>query len=180
VRYGVTRLNQGWIISRILYTVPAREPFAAGETIRNAVINAATPRLLSPDKYRSGGYAYFERFTGVAMNRAAMNLGLSGEMYANFGRPGGIAAVFLWALLLGLVLVRLTRLTERSWLWWAWAPYVMLYTVQAETGVGEVVNQVSKSALVMVAVVTFVPAWRMLRAWHLPAALVRRWAALGT
>ncbi len=173
VRYGINRLNQGWIIPRILAWVPAREPYARGETVVNAVTNAATPRILNPDKYVSGGYAYFQRFTGVRMDRAAMNLGLSGEMYANFGRVGGCAAVFIWGLLLGMIIVQLTRATRRSWLWWAWVPYVMLYTVQAETGVGEVVNQVSKSFIVMFVVITFVPAWRGLRLWRLPAMVDR-------
>jgi hypothetical protein len=173
VRYGINRVNQGWIIARILSWVPAREPYARGETIVNAVTNAATPRLLNPDKYLSGGYAYFQRFTGVPMDRAAMNLGLSGEMYANFGRVGGIASVFIWGLLLGMMIVQLTRATRHSWLWWAWVPYIMLYTVQAETGVGEVVNQVSKSFVVMFVVITFVPAWRSLRVWQLPSAIGR-------
>jgi hypothetical protein len=174
VRYGISRLNQGWIISRILTWVPTREPYAGGETIVNAIENAVTPRIFSPEKYRSGGYAYFARFTGVHMDRASMNLGLSGEMYANFGRSGAIAAIFVWGALLGWLLVQLARAAQRSWLWWAWAPYVMLYTVQAETGIGEVVNQVSKSMLVMLVVITLVPAWRSLRFWRLPDSLDRR------
>jgi hypothetical protein len=180
VRYGITRLNQGWIISRILTWVPTREPYARGETVINAIENAATPRVLSPDKYRSGGYAYFQRFTGVRMDRASMNLGLSGEMYANFGRYGAFAAIFIWGALLGLLLLQLTRAAQRSLLWWAWVPYVMLYTVQAETGIGEVVNQVSKSMVVMLVVITFVPAWRSLRMWRLPELLDRRLRAAST
>jgi hypothetical protein len=45
----------------------------------------------------------------------------------------------------------------------------MLYTAQAENGIGEVVNQVSKSILVMLVVIMVVPAWREIRPWRLPA-----------
>jgi hypothetical protein len=43
----------------------------------------------------------------------------------------------------------------------------MLYTMQAENGIGEAVNHVVKSALVMVAFMSVVPAWAVLRQWHL-------------
>ena len=43
----------------------------------------------------------------------------------------------------------------------------MLYTMQAENGIGEGVNHVAKSFVVMMAVVTYAPAWRTLRRWHL-------------
>ena len=51
-------------------------------------------------------------------------------------------------------------------LWWAWAPYVMLYTMQAETGIGEAVNHVGRSFLVMMVVISTVPAWNNLRRWR--------------
>jgi hypothetical protein len=43
----------------------------------------------------------------------------------------------------------------------------MLYTMQAENGIGEAVNHVIKSAVVMVAFMSVVPAWAVLRQWHL-------------
>jgi hypothetical protein len=179
IRYGVTRLNQGWIISRILRRVPTAEPYADGETLVTALENAAVPRVLRPNKYVAGGNAYFERFTGVSMFGASMNLGLSGEMYANFGRAGAWIAVFAWGSLVGLLFVGFVRAARRSPLWWAWAPYVMLYTAQAENGVGEVVNQVSKSILVMLVVITVLPAWRELRPWRWPRLVTARFVHPG-
>ena len=163
----VMRLNQGSIISHSLNWVPAREPFARGETLVAAVRNIAVPRALDPDKYLAGGYAYFRRFTGLPLSRVSMNLSLAGEMYANFGRTGGILATGLFALMLGLIYLEFARWAQDSPLWWAWAPYVLLYAVQAENGIGEVVNHIAKSALVMAFIVSVVPAWQTLRWWRL-------------
>jgi hypothetical protein len=161
----VTRVNQGWIISRILYWVPAREPYARGETIANAVRATLVPRVLDPDKYVAGGY-YFTRFTGIPLFGSSMNLSSAGEMYANFGRTGGLVGIFLFAIGLGLLYRVFARWAFDSPLWWAWAPYVMLYTMQAETGIGEAVNHVARSFLVMMLVVSTVPGWKDLRRWR--------------
>jgi hypothetical protein len=165
--HTVTRVNQGWIIARILYWVPTREPFARGETLWAAVRAAVLPRVLDPGKYLAGGFWYFERFTGMSMRQVSMNLSVAGEMYANFGRQGGLIGVLLFGIVLGLVYRVFARWGVENPLWWAWAPYVMLYTMQAENGIGEAVNHVVKSFVVMIAFMSVVPAWQTLRRWHL-------------
>lgn len=169
----VARINQGWIISRTLNWVPVREPFAHGETLVSAIRAAVLPRFLDPYKYTAGGYWYFERFTGLSMRQTSMNLSVAGEMYANFGRDGGLIGVFGFGIILGLVYRVFARWAVENPLWWAWAPYVMLYTMQAENGIGEAVNHVVKSAVVMVAFMSVVPAWAALRRWHVRRLLRR-------
>ncbi|MFM7867016.1 MAG: hypothetical protein ACKPHU_22615, partial [Planctomycetaceae bacterium] len=41
----ITRLNQGWIISAVLDNVPAEEPFADGETLKDAFVASLVPRF---------------------------------------------------------------------------------------------------------------------------------------
>ncbi len=158
----VTRLNQGWIIARVMYWVPVQEPYANGETLINAFRAALIPRMLDPGKYEAGGGEYFERFTGFTLYNTSMNLSVAGEMYANFGFYGGMIGSFFFGFGLGLIFRQFARAAERSVLWWAWAPYVMLYAMMAENGIGEGVNQIAKSALVMIAAVTFIPGWQNL------------------
>jgi hypothetical protein len=157
----VTRLNQGWIIARVMYWVPVQEPYANGETLVNAFRAALIPRALDPGKYEAGGGVYFERFTGFTLHETSMNLSVAGEMYANFGW-GGLAGCFFFGLCLGLIYRQFAVASQRSILWWAWAPYVMLYAMMAENGIGEGVNQIAKSFVIMVAAVTFIPAWQNL------------------
>jgi hypothetical protein len=160
----VTRLNQGWIIARTMFWVPDNEPYANGETIINAMRAAIIPRVLDPGKYEAGGVVYFQRFTGFSLyNDTSMNLSVAGEMYANFGRLGGIVGVFAFAYCLGLIYRRFALLAEISPLWWAWAPYILLYAMMAENGIGEGVNQIVKSLVIMFAAITFIPAWQNLR-----------------
>jgi hypothetical protein len=73
--------------------------------------------------------------------------------------------MFLFGVALGFVYLWFVRWARGSPLWWAWAPYVMLYTMQAENGIGEGVNHVAKSFIVMLAAVYYLPAWRALRRW---------------
>ena len=172
---NVGRLNQGGIISRILVWVPEAEPLAGGETVRLAVRAALLPRVLDPDKIRAGGHENFARFTGHQLQPGtSMNLSVAGEMYANFGRRGGIIGVFAFGLMVGLIYRQFVKLSRRSILWWAWAPYVLFWTVQAENGLSESLNQVTKSALVMIAVTMTVPGWTVLRRWHLAVKRGRR------
>jgi hypothetical protein len=172
---SVARANQGWIISRTMYWTPTREPYAHGETLLAALHSVLVPRIIDPNKYVAGG-SYFTRFTGVSLRGTSMNLSPPGEMYANFGPKGGLIGVFVFALGLGLLYGMFARWAMDSILWWAWAPYVMLYTMQAETGIGEAVNHVARSLLVMVVVVWVVPAWTSLRRWQ---PLMRRLRELG-
>ena len=60
------RYNHGWIVGRVMNTVPEVEPYAKGETIIGAFIAAALPRVLFPGKYIAGG-EYFERFTQMSL-----------------------------------------------------------------------------------------------------------------
>ena len=160
---NVTRLNQGWIIARVLYWVPQREPFAGGETITASIRATLLPRFLDPDKLEVGGHTYFERFTGMTLRGTSMDLSAAGEMYANFGYWGGLFGVFVFGALIGGVYRVFLRLGRRSPLWWAWAPYVLLYSTKAENGIAEVTNHLAKSGIVMIAVISLVPAWVMLR-----------------
>lgn len=167
VSLNVTRLNQGWIIARILSHVPAAEPFAEGETVRASLEATLLPRVLAPNKLVIGGHEYFERFTGVALaSGTSMDLSIAGELYANFGRTGGILGLLVAGLLLGLLFRVFVRWSRESVLWWAWAPYVMLYTAKAEGGLAEPMNHVVKSFVVMVAVIMVLPGWVMLRRFH--------------
>jgi hypothetical protein len=159
----VTRLNQGWIIARTMYWVPVQEPYANGETIINAFRAALIPRVLDPGKYEAGGVEYFERFTGFHLYNTSMNLGVAGEMYANFGLFGGIIGAFLFGCGIGYVYRIFFVLARSSIFWWAWAPYVLLYSMQAENGIGEGVNHVAKAFVVMLGVLYTIPAWRTLR-----------------
>ena len=108
-----------------------------------------------------------ERFAGLALQSGtSMNLGYAGEMYANFGRWGGVAMCGLYAMVLGLLLRMVTKKASKSMLWWIFVPYVGHLALKAEDGVAEVMNWVVKSLLICVLVYLAFPALRAALSGH--------------
>lgn len=160
IGWAVLRFNQGWIVNKVMLTVPTHEPYAQGETLWQTALAAVFPRALLPEKIRAGGREYFERFTRHPLTSASMELGFAGEMYANFGLVGGIVGCAGYGLLLGLVFRWFARKASGNPLWWAWMPYVCVVGIKAEDGIGYVVNWIVKAALVAALVLFVVPVLR--------------------
>ena len=168
------RLNQGWIISRVMIWVPESEPFARGETILSSIRAALLPRILDPGKATAGGFANLPRFTGLTLiGGTSMNLGMAGEMYANFGRERAVFAVFVYGIALGSLFAMFVRWSRQSPLWWAWAPMVIFTTISAEMSTTEVFNHITKAFAIMLAVTTVIPSWALLRRWKLQRQIAR-------
>ncbi|OIO35919.1 MAG: hypothetical protein AUJ72_06250 [Candidatus Omnitrophica bacterium CG1_02_46_14] len=157
----LVRWNQGWIISRVIYVVPREEPFALGKTIQDAIVAAIYPRIFKSDKVEIGSQSFFAQYTHLNLSSGtSMALSSVGEMYANFGRLGGTIAMYLYGFLIGFIFSRFARLAKKNIMWWAWAPFVMLTTLEAEWNVADVLNHVTKSLLVMLVLLFFIPAMR--------------------
>jgi hypothetical protein len=158
---SVTRFNQGWIIDHVMHHVPSEEPYARGETLWAAVYATLLPRILAPDKLIVNGRVNMERFAGHAMTGGtSMNLGFAGEMYANFGRLGGIIGCGVYALVLGLFFRWAAVLSQRSPFWWAIGVYCGHWAFKAETDIGGVMNYVVKAAFLAFVVTLCMPALR--------------------
>jgi len=146
----VDRINQGWIISRIMYVVPKYEPFAHGETIREGIYSALLPRIVAENKATSGGFKNFERFTGLKLNGASMNLGIVGEAYANYGENGGFLFMFIYGLFFNLVYTIFLNRSQRFKEYLLWLPFIFFYVIKAEDDFTGVFNQFIKSMVVMI------------------------------
>jgi hypothetical protein len=153
----VIRLNQGWIISAVMDNVPSGEPFAEGETIKDAVISAFMPRFLFPDKKQAGGRENFRRFTGLPIgDGTSMGISPLGEAYANFGAFGGILVMATFgAFFAGLFSLSLKYVVHRP-AFFFWLPLLFYQSIKAETEFLVVLNQLSKGAIVAFAVHWFI------------------------
>ena len=146
----LVRFNQGWIVSHILYRVPSRVPYAAGDTIKDAVIYTLMPRALFPNKHEGASRILFARFTGMHLDRGTtMGLSIIGEMYANFGYWGGILGTFAFGSLVGLAFAVFFKLSRQNPLWWAAAPIVLLTAIEPAFNLEDISNYIVKSALVL-------------------------------
>ncbi len=144
------RLNQGWIISAIMYQVPATEPYANGETIVTAVSSSLTPRILVPDKKKAGGQENFERFTGLPLRKGtSMGTSIIGEAYANFGVFGGCIFMLLWGSCISLIFSLIVNMGKKRPIIYIFLPLIFLQVIKAETELAVVLNHLTK-ALILV------------------------------
>ena len=144
----VTRINQGWIIARIMSWTPSREPFANGETIEIAIKSAFMPRFLFPDKVKAGGRTYFTRFTGKDISdNTSMGLSLLGEAYANYGIYGGAFFMFLIGLFYNLFITKIYKIAKKHPAIIFFIPLIFLQVVKAETDFSVIINHLFKASV---------------------------------
>jgi hypothetical protein len=142
---ALIRINQGWIVSRVLDHVPAAEPYAQGETIKDAVIAAAVPRFLYKDKAIAGGRGNFMRFTGLPINeQTSMNISLLSEGYANFGKLGGSVFLFVAGIGIAMAFGFCIRFCGKYPVFSFWIPLIFYQAIKAETDSTEIINQIVK------------------------------------
>jgi hypothetical protein len=146
---AAARLNQGWIIARIMSYMPEKQPYVRGETIQTALYASLLPRFLAPSKAKAGGRANFERFTGTPLpETTSMDISLVGEGYANFGPLGGMVFIFLISLLYNWVIVKVVELSKNNPPLIIWIPFLFFQVMKAETDFATVFNYLTKAALV--------------------------------
>jgi hypothetical protein len=146
------RLNQGWILYRVMTWVPEYEPYA-GDEILARQLTSVLPRFLAPGKYSVGGAEHFEQYTGHHLwGGTSMGLGYAGELYASFGKRGGIIAIWIYGLVFGAALARLRLAAWHNPLWYAWGPYMFLVAVKAEDSIGNAFNWALKAWVTIVVV----------------------------
>ena len=143
----VNRANQGMIIGKVMDHVPARAPFAEGETIFTSLAASFVPRLLWPNKPIAGGKLNMERFTGFIIEGYSMNVSPLGEAYGNFDVNGGIIFMFFYGLFFALVITMLLHIGKKRPTILLWIPVLFLNSVQIETDILMCVNSMLKSLL---------------------------------
>jgi hypothetical protein len=146
----VVRINQGWIISRIMQLVPSSIPHANGETVLVAIKASVLPRLLFPDKPKAGGEANFEKYTRYYLqSNTSMGISLLGEAYINFGLYGAWGFMFIFGLISSFVIRKIFMLAATYPTIWLWFPLVMLHFVKAETELLVQLNFLVKSIILV-------------------------------
>jgi hypothetical protein len=146
----VTRINQGWIIARIMSWTPSREPFADGETITEAIKASLMPRILFPGKVKAGGRTYFTRFTGKPISeKTSMGLGLLGEAYANYGVFGGIIFMFIIGFFYNFFIHKIYKAALKHPTIIFFIPLIFLQVVKAETDFSVILNHLLKATVIV-------------------------------
>jgi hypothetical protein len=155
---SLVRFNQGWIIARVMTRVPVQEPYARGQTLYDAVVFSIIPRFLFPEKKEGASRSLFMQYTGIELGGGTrMGLGIVGEFYANFGLRGGVIATFLYGCLIGFVFLQFADRAQKNPLWWAVASTVLLPSVEPGFNVEDILNHVTKAAVVLLVMWKLIP-----------------------
>jgi hypothetical protein len=152
VESSAVRLNQGWIVSRIMEIVPAKVPFQDGKTIWIAIKAAILPRFLFPDKPKAGGKENFEKFTQYTLSRTSMGISLLGEGYVNYGTSGAPVFLFIFGLFISMLLSAIVRISRQYPLLITFLPVMFFHVIKAETDLINVLNFLTKSSILMIVV----------------------------
>jgi hypothetical protein len=142
------RLNQGWIISKVLENVPKNVPFQNGKTITESIEASVLPRFLFPDKMGAEqGLENFRKISGLELNKStSMELSIVAEFYANYGYIGGQIAMFLYGLFLAfLIRFIAVQLGNGSALIYLWFILFFIQPVKAEIDFIKIINHLIKA-----------------------------------
>jgi hypothetical protein len=144
------RINQGFIITNIMKTVPARVPYSNGEELRLLLEAAIMPRFLAPDKLQAGDRSLFTKYTGLGV-RPGTSMGLSsvGDAYVNYGIVGGCIFMFLLGLLYNEVLKAFHRYSKFYPVLLLFVPLVFYYPIRPDCELQTILGHLVKSCFLI-------------------------------
>ncbi len=149
----VSRLNQGWILAKVLIHVPANESFANGEVFLSDIRASIVPRILAPNKTFAGGKEgekKFHRFTGKHLIKGTrMTIGILGDAYVNFGLIGGAFFMLGFGLFLNYILSFIYKVSSKYPSLILWIPFIFFYAMRAGNEFVVILNFITKSTLVV-------------------------------
>ena len=150
------RINQGFIVSYIMKTIPAKMPFEDGEEMRKVFEAAILPRFLAPDKLRAGDKAIFTKYTGLQLKEGtSMGLSSLGDAYINFGTFGGSLFMFFLGLLYSFALKLFYKHSKSFPLLLLFTPLVFYYPIRPDCEFQTILGHFLKSIFLIYLVFQF-------------------------
>lgn len=144
------RINQGFIVTNIMQTVPFKAPYENGAELWKILYSAIMPRILAPDKLRAGDRDIFMKYTGMyLMPGTSMGLSSLGDFYINFGSVGGIICMFFYGLLFSEVLNAFYKNSFRYPILILFTPLVFYYPIRPDCEMQTILGHLVKSCFLI-------------------------------
>ena len=144
------RINQGYIITHIMKTVPKKIPYQEGTELNDIIIAAIFPRFLVPDKLSAGDRDIFMKYTGMPLRKGtSMALSSVGDAYINFGIIGGCLFMFLLGLLYSEVLNVFFKLSKTFPMLILFIPMVYYYPIRPDCELQTTLGHLVKSCMLI-------------------------------
>ena len=152
------RINQGFIITNIMATVPAREQYANGTELYALIEAAIMPRIFAPDKLNAGDRSIFTKYTGIPLQEGtSMGLSTLGDAYINFGLFGGALFMFILGLLYSEVLILFHKNSTLYPVLILFTALVFYYPIRPDCETQTILGHLVKSCMLVFGVIYF---WR--------------------
>lgn len=150
------RINQGYIITHIMKTVPRKVPFADGSELNEILVSAIFPRFLIPDKLTAGNREIFMRYTRFPLKRSvSMGLSSVGDAYINFGILGGCLFMFLLGMFYSEVLKGFFRFSKVYPVLLLFTPMVFYYAIRPDSELQTNLGHLVKSCFLIFLIFQF-------------------------
>lgn len=154
IAHSNIRINQGYIVTNIMNTVPAKVSFEDGDEMMEIVRAAVLPRILAPDKLRAGDRGIFMKYSGmVLLPGTSMALSSLGDAYVNFGTFGGAIFMFFYGLLFSEVLNGFYKNSFDYPILILFVPLVFYYPIRPDCELQTIMGHLVKSCFLLFVVV---------------------------
>lgn len=144
------RFNQGYIVTNIMKTVPAKVPYANGEQLAEILEAAFLPRIIAPNKLKAGNQAIFKKYSGMPLSKGtSMGLSSVGDAYINFGVFGGSVFMFLFGMFFSEVLKIIYRQSRMFPALLLFVPLVFYYPIRPDCELQTLLGHLVKSCFLI-------------------------------
>lgn len=144
------RINQGFIITNIMSTVPYKVPFEDGAELLKILEAAFLPRFLAPNKLNAGDRMIFMKYTGMFIAPGtSMGLSSPGDAYINFGVMGGSFFMFFLGLLFSEVLNGFHKYSKFYPVILLFTPMVFYYPIRPDCELQTALGHLVKSSFLI-------------------------------
>jgi hypothetical protein len=150
------RINQGFILTNIMVTVPAKVPFENGKELLQILEAAFLPRIIAPDKLNAGDRTIFTKYSGLFLRKGtSMGLGSMGDAYVNFGVFGGCIFMFFLGLSFSEVLNGFFKFSKYYPFLLLFTPLVFYYPIRPDCELQTSFGHLVKSSMLIYLLILF-------------------------
>jgi hypothetical protein len=160
------RINQGFIITNIMITVPDKQPFEHGAEMMKIIESAIMPRFLDPGKLNAGDRDIVYKYSQIMLNPGtSMALSSLGDAYINFGVAGGAVFMFVLGLLYSWILNKFKKHSANYPVLILFTALSFYYPIRPDCELQTILGHLFKSVFLIYVVLTvwkrvfYMPAW---------------------
>jgi len=153
---STVRINQGFIITNIMYTVPSSVPFSDGEEMYQLFEAGVLPRFMAPNKLKAGDRSIFMKYSGLKI-RPGTSMGLSslGDAYINYGLIGGCIFMFLLGAFYNSILLILYKSSQIFPVLILFTSLIFYYPIRPDCELQTILGHVFKSCFLIYLMIQF-------------------------